>query len=339
MELNGRLWRHCAARSIVALLPAFALAQSVADVEEQRIVSERFASAEPADRAWGAFLAANYNQPAFVPQILELLKSGDWRLEITAFDALIRLHADVPETVLAPFVQTHFSAVLILMAREPRKHGDFLMSMLDLPLHDLEWEALNSVLAGAPPAGYAARLLREWTLLYTLRVYDTKLTLAAAGAPSGLCGDDGKPEPFSGFPAVGTYTLTPGISPGSVVLADAPHPVSIGRGTGGACVVPIDRDAYRLDYLRHLAGLPAEDRRTQAPASPALKWVSAAKYRRDAEAFLKDTREVVSRIRLILLARGVLTEADQDAQPQLQVGVLDQRQNRIPALPVIDWRL
>jgi hypothetical protein len=158
-------------RAVILLLlalPIWAQSQPVspADAAEQAAVAALLSSSDAGQLAWGAQLAANYQQKKFIPAIISLLDFGNRDVQASAFDALIRLNADVPEQNLARFLNDPGAVdpVIVLFARTPKAHAAFLMHALDQPLADKHWVAVNSFLASAPPPGYAARLLSDWTI-------------------------------------------------------------------------------------------------------------------------------------------------------------------------------
>ena len=117
------------------------------------------------------------------PAILPLLKSSDVDVQLAAIDALIRLDADMSEDDLSAFLKTtnQIDPLLIILARDSKKHGDLLMRLLDRQLNDTDWIAVNSILSTAPPPGFAARLLREWTLHPSVQTYDTFISAGDGG--------------------------------------------------------------------------------------------------------------------------------------------------------------
>jgi hypothetical protein len=163
------------------------------------LAQDQPASADPRDLAWGAYLAANDQQKNLIPSILPLLRHEDSAVRLAAIDAPIRLDADVPEQDLAPLLRGYWlDSALIFVSRDPRRHADLLMRLLDGPLRDQQWVAITSILYAVAPPGYAARLYKDWTLQYTIQVWDTP-----SGYIEGCCsgwGGGGILVDAAGFP-------------------------------------------------------------------------------------------------------------------------------------------
>jgi hypothetical protein len=310
-----------------------------ADAIEKAVVTQLLATNDPRQLAWGAYLAGNYQQKSAIPAIILLLRFANADVQLAAIDALIRLDADVSEEDLSAFLKTNqVDPVLVLLARDPKKHGDFLMRMLDRQLDDTDWVAVNSILSMAPPPGFAARLLREWTLHFHIQVWDN----FGSGSDGG-CGwvEDGVSGGRPGYPPMFSDIIQESLSSGDTVLATGPHPVSYRRKDSasrhGLC---ISKDPYRRDYLTYLAGFNRYDKEVQALNSGAsVRWVDVAKYQADAEAVLNTIRAAVSYLRKGLIEHGLLTAEESAGEPKLEVVVTDLRQNHHEPLPVIDWRL
>jgi hypothetical protein len=299
--------------------------KSPADAIENTIVTQLLSSREPSQLAWGAHLAANYQQTSAIPAIIPLLRSSDSSVQLTAVDALIRLGGDIPDEDLTAFLSTNRPGpVLVILARDPKKHSDFLMRILD-QLNNSDWVAANGILSTAPPPGYAARLLRDWSLHVNVKVWDNSIGFADGGCAwldfRRVQGDR------QGFPPLFLYVIQEGATSGGTVIATGPHPVSYVRQEmpprGGPCV---DRDAHRLDYLKSLAGVSQDSTRARLPdVGQGFRWVDATKYRADADALLTGVRTAVSFICTALLDRGLLTAEEATAWPMLEVVVTDQR--------------
>src|SRR5436305_882051 len=135
---------------------------SPADRLEQGIVAEKLSAKDPSQVAWGAYLAANYQQKKFIPEIIQLLAAENNFVRRAAIDSLIRLDAALPENTLTTLIKDYLEPVLILVSTHADRYSEFLLRLLDKPMPDWDWVAVNSILAAAPPPGYAARLLKDW---------------------------------------------------------------------------------------------------------------------------------------------------------------------------------
>jgi len=304
------------------------------DAVERKAVLERIFSPQASQQAWGAYLAANYQQRDFIPQIAELLKSTNVNVRLVAMDALIRLQANVPEEILQRVEVDGFDPILILLSRDVNGHAAYLMSLLDRPLPDLDWIATNSLLTSAPPKGFAGRLLKEWNLKLEILVQDSGAGIG--GSYGSGCGDVADIA-AAGFPPVVRYTLVTDARPGDTMMVGGVHPVYYRNRDLGSCGRTIERDQYRLDYLMSLEQVSRDDPEFELPRMPAFKWVDEARLRSDAAGYLSDVRAVLTRIKDRLMERGVLSADESALGPKVEVHLLDVRQNQSVFLPIIDW--
>jgi hypothetical protein len=311
--------------------------------------AQLLSSGEPSQLAWGAYLAANAQDKSLIPAILPLLRSRNSGVQLAAIDALIRLDADVPEEDLAVYLDSNPpDPVLVLLARDPKKHGDFLLRMLDRPLSETAWMAVNGILLMAPPPGYAARLVRDWTLQYNVEVWDWDSrqyppAIPLDGGPcSWGCSTYHAPNTPEGFPPQSICVISQGPWSRASPLVAGPHPLvyqiftTAGYGPGLDRYLTVrDRDRSTEDYLRAVlsagpvADLPGRERN--------LWW--STRYRTDAENFMGQIRRGVAAYRKELVDRGLLTAAEAAAGPKLEVVVTDHRPVPRDPLPVINWRL
>jgi hypothetical protein len=326
---------------LILCFPVGALPQPVspANTAEQATVAALLSSSDPAQLAWGAELAANYQQKTFVPAIISLLDFGNADVQLCAFDALIRLNADVTEKTLARFLSNPdaLEPIIVLLARDPKAHAAFLMRALDQPLSDRHWVDVNSFLAATPPPSYTARLLRDWTIKDAVLVREDG---PGSGADVGYaCGGVlGPPRP--GFPVIPRYNIYEGPHPGATLIASGPHSIFYMRENGtGDCRVGVPRDRYRLDYLRYMARIDAQSPEGRRPSAPVIRWAGPEDYVSKASAYLTSLRVFVTNLRSQLVHAGVLTESDSLNGPSLEIEVQDRRDDRTIPLPIIDWHL
>ena len=302
-------------------------------------IVQLLSSTEPSQLAWGSYHAANSQQRSAIPAIIPLLRSSNALVQLAAIDALIRLDATVPDEDLAFFLLSNRAApVIVLLASDPKTHGDFLLRLLGHASNP-EWVAVNSILLTAPPPGYTARLLREWTLQFNLNVWDKPFR--AEGCCCGWFTYPPFRSPSSGFPPIYQYVVEEGTPSGSFVIAAGVHPVAYARQESvprsGPCV---PKDAYRLDYLKVLARVGPDNTAGQLPdVSRGFQWIGAAKYEADSQALLTGIRSAVAFIRRALVERGLLTAEEASLGPTLKVQVIDHRTEHHDPLPAIDWRL
>ncbi len=323
-------------------LPVWAQPQhlSPANTAEQAMVSTLLNSSDLGQLAWGAQLAANYQQKKFIPAIIPLLNFLDSDVQLSAFDALIRLDADVPEQSLTNFLNDRdtLEPAIVLLAHDPKAHAAFLMSALDQSLSNEHWVAVNSFLATAPPPGYASRLLREWTIKATVTVSENEFGMGGMNS-SATCGDTAvsfRP----GFPPIPHYNIYGGLHPGATLIAAGPHPISYKRERSpNHCRASLDRDGYRLDYLRYMAHIDPQSSQGQLPYAPLISWVGPEDDRSQASAYLVSLCFFVTNLRSRLTQAGVLAASETPLGPTLEIEVRDERADRSVPLPAIDWQL
>jgi hypothetical protein len=94
---------------------------SPANTAEPATVSALLSSSDLVQLAWGAQLAANYQQKKFIP----LFNFLDADLQLSAFDPLIRLDAGVPEQSPANFLNDRdtLEPIIVPLARDPNAHA------------------------------------------------------------------------------------------------------------------------------------------------------------------------------------------------------------------------
>jgi hypothetical protein len=315
------------------LIAAAALAQPQVNYrereQERQAIEQRFASSDPVDLAWGATLAANYGHSEFVPSIIVLLSSQDRWVPYYAFDALIRLNADVPEDRLLPYAHRFPQQILILLARDLERHRAALMAWLRDAQNDLEWVALNSVLMGRFTSAHAKLLWTQWTLHVDLQVNDPNRWSMDGGGFG--CADGVLPIAPSGFPQVPYYFVEETLRPTGSLLAGGPHPLSYSSVRRTCKETGFSRDTYRLDYLRAMANY-----RTSLPSS-SVSFHSQEQYRRDAEQFLVSVKRFTADLQSTLVDRGLLDKAE--PQAKLEIVVQDMRSDRTIPLPEIEGLL
>ena len=308
--------------------------------DTERKILDQLDSNDYAELAWGAYSAGEEGLTQLTPKIVPLLGLRDPRLQAVAIDALIRLRADVPEQSLVELVETgQLDPVLILLSRNPERHTDFLMRLLDGPLTGLQWVAVNNLLSAEPPPGFAAKLLREWKIKYTLTVHE-KSPYASLGEGSGFgsMGVRGKTDSFPGFPPIFVDTIHQSFETGDSVLVQEPFPLYFRRGqTYTSDSADVNRDALRPGYVRYLARAAKDDPAVRLPSKPQFEWVDSDKYRSDAAGLLEAIRRPVKVIVDRLIALGLLTDSDAGSGPKLDVRVYDARGSHAVPLPMIDW--
>jgi hypothetical protein len=323
-----------------ALLISATARPALSQASERKIL-DQLESPDYGDRAWGAYRAGEEGLAQFIPKIVPLLSLSDPRLQAVAFDALIRLRADIPKLPPIEIMEARqLDPLLILLSLHPERHTGLLMRLLDRPLTGTQWTAVNSLLCAAPPPGFAGRLLGQWKMTFTVTVQgkaphterfhrDGAIVLGPVRGPA-----------FVGFPPIFSYAIHRFIESGDNVLVKEPVPVYFGRGqTYIFDNSDVDRATVSFDYLRYLAGVAKDDPGVQLPSDPKFEWVDDEKYRSDTAVLLEAIRKPVSVILQRLRDRGLLTAAETRLGPRIEVTVYDARDTHLTALPKVDWRL
>lgn len=315
---------------------------SPAEAAESKTVSELLASQEPAQLAWGAYLAGNYRLTAFSGDLLRLATASDWRVRMAATDSLIRLNVEVPEDILTKMADVRLDEVLIVIARRPDQYSQLVQQLLTRKLENHFWVVLNSILAAKPPAGFAALLLREWTIRLIVGVYDPNSGGAGVGGGGGGV-VDGVSFAQPGFPPLEAYYVLENPRPGDVLLANGPHRVGYRKQAEHTRSGPtVGRDDYRRDYLMYLALLSPSDasRMSMQWANADVEWKGTTAYRADTLEILRKVRGQLEYLKNQLTERKLLTAAGGERiNPALEVRVVDHRERKVPPLPEVQWTL
>jgi hypothetical protein len=234
-------------------------------------------------------LAANYRLPEFSDDLLKLTTADDSIVRLAAIDALVRLDVNVPEQVLAQI--SDLDATYIFLARHPDQYENLIRDLLGRKLPDHQWVALNSILLAKPPAGFAAALLRDWSVSLKLTVTEPGRGAGVGEGGAGCVDGSGYERP--GFPPVEAYYLYENPRPGDVLLAAGPHPVGYREQKGDyRCGVKFNRDDYRKDYLWNLAGTASWNPYARLP-SQAIEWSGPEAFQAAASSLLESGRQMV----------------------------------------------
>jgi len=336
------IYRPC--QVLFSLLPLLSIARAQdsatypPEAVQKRTVQQLLASTEPGQQAWGAYLAANYQQVVSISAIIPLLRSHDVFVAAGAIDALIRLRADVPEEDLIAFADANPpSAVIVLAAREPKKHSALLIHLLDRAAFS-DWVAVDRLLLAFSPPGYAAWLWKGWRPRFEVRVGELPDVIGDL-----FCSRYGgtEVERRAGFPPTYEYLIDGQFMPGDTLLVQGAPPLGYLRKERGPRLkpCPVDYQGRRTEDLRLLAGAMRTNDALIVPRLTTFPWVDSAQYRADAEGLRKRIRSMVEAIRNGLITRGRLTGSEASVLPEIDVKEIDLRPDRTIALPAIGWRL
>jgi len=279
--------------------------------------------------AWGAYLAGQRQEARYVPLIVPLLKHKNKDVQLAAVDALIQLHADVPDAMLSSFNSDTLDGAIVLIARDPRAHTGFLLQLLDRPLRNEQWAAVHGLLAAAPPPGYSARLLREWEPEIHVKVWEKAEGIGCGG--SGILVMRPARD-RTGFPPLVVYVLSLGsVDRGAIPLVGGPLPVTYRRtGEERTAGSTLDLRDARGRILYFLAGM------SHPTWFGSFPWVGELKYREDAGSVLAQYRASLNQLRKTLLERGLLTEQESKIEPKHRLVIEDQRKDRKIPLPAVE---
>lgn len=330
--------------SIVALLAmqVTAWAQPVV-APGDKPVAELLASGDPKDQAWGAYLAGNQGLKDASRELMKLAFSEDWRVRMAALDSLIRLEITIPADALEKLATRRLDEPLIFIARNlhaerPEEYGAVIESLFAKPdISDHYWVALNSILLTKPPAGFAARLLREWTIHTTLLVDDTGS--AWFGTPGlGAAAGDGTRFSEWGFPPLFMYFVFENPDSRDTLIAGGSHPVGYHRQVSSSqTYYQRDRNEYRKDYLLELSRTGGDPRPLRR--SHAVKWSGVQAYRKSVRETITGIRQAVEKMKARLTDAGLLTSSEAPAFPSAEIRVIDERSRKVPTLRSIKWQL
>lgn len=302
-------------------------------------------SADPKDVAWGAFTAGQFHVVSAVPLITSALTrplGGDRvareAAELTLLDALIQLDAQVPVTVLQPFIARWPVPTSVLLANSTGDRDAVLLPLVS-STDGFFWQGIANLLLVTRPPGFAARLLTGLRL--TLVVHVTNDANLGFGVGGGFSSEHSLDAAFAaGFPPLADYRYAVARA-GATVQSVGPRTIyyerrldtrpTFSRFNYANPAGPSNTD--RVDYLNALI---REGRALEERTQPTVVWRGAAALRRA----VADHRErVESRYQIAigsLVARGLLSEADsRSLVPEIIVRVEDHRDDKSQPLPAM----
>ncbi len=286
----------------------------------------------PTVLAWTAHLAAERGQPELIPQIIPLLRHPHPDVQLAAADALIRMNADVPSSDLVGVrIDGSLDPVIVLLAKSPQQHAQLLMELIDQAQDDTQWAAINSILANAPPGGFAARLLHDWKLQILIELWDGPIGIGCRSS-----GSFRKPPPErdrEGFPHKWVNVLSQGGSnSGTITITEEPFSVRYSRTKVARQIEGLtSHNESRKMYLQQLAhyGLPN--------TGVTFKWKSPENFLADAENLRALVTRCNTELRQILLSRGLLKPGEDTTGPAPEFAVTDMRHDKSTPLPKLSW--
>lgn len=307
------------------------------------------ASAEPVVLAAAARDSVAAHATELVPAITSALErltepGGDagerWACQFL-IDALIQLGARAePELLNALRSRVPATPLLVLAAREPRRHLEFLeWAACNCPDDD-EWHAANELLAEHAPERAARQALSVVRPQLWLDVMDdARLSLSENAELSIGCGRTPIPTAYRPLPRHALTRAQPGVAvEGRLTRGPAGFAVQRTLAEGAylsSCESPLDRRATSLELLRWMLDVPE---RTRWPR-PSTHWTLVLEddesFVLEAEGAIEFVREQWQVLRDALVARGWITRAEFEALAGLEVAVRDYRFDRRPSPPSV----
>jgi hypothetical protein len=253
-----------------------------------------FASEDPRDLAWAAHRAREERRTDALPALMAAVRrvcipqrrDGSFRMHAALTDALIQLDARVePRDLEALAKLRHVHAqVLVLAAREPRRHAALLERMCDLSDENQRLAAWN-LLALAAPARAAELALGAARIEIEVEVRDEGQDFEPrrGGTHTIACP---KQQPLDGYPPAVVYVLEEATDAARDVVAPGPIPILANRTgwpTGREWDDPSKHPSsdYALRLLPWLAGDPA--RKSELPSFVRIRhaWTTPDEFVRE----------------------------------------------------------
>lgn len=333
---------------------------------------EKLRSRDPAEVAWGAYLAGTERDVSAIPELIERLspardRSGDlWqRTRRHVLDALILLDARVPPALLEPLLAEDFderTMALILLSREPERNREVLLRLF-APIRR------SSISLGALVAGnllcrmkspeFVKELLPRERITLHVTATDDPDEARGRSMTDGLDQCAGRYHIVQvppGFPPEVIWNLVPTREnqDGETLLADGPLPVCRNRrawkgAEDGKPYPAILGDWYVFGFgelaplwLIDAAGLPADGPALGERLSCTLLWTDQQSWMkaagRERDAIVDDFARLLRRLR----ENGILEDAEGARPLTISVEVRDERKDRgtpLPGIPAISTSL
>jgi hypothetical protein len=315
-------------RRCLLLAACLVAAVAPAPARQEPDAAVLFASEDPRDLAWAAYLAGERRSSEYVPALVALLGAeGDdaYYVQAAALDALVQLGATAPSGVLAALHGEFPDQTIILLVRDPEAHREALLAHAAAATYDAEWLAVCNALVAIRADGIAESLLRDLTVRARVVVVSDDNVGWNVGPGGGFgigCGW-GMRVP-QGFPPHASYRLTRSPRPGAVLLASGPVAVYYTREVtpagetfdGSRSSTFEDRDARRVEYLRELLGSAGYELELDAHPSFTVVW-------RDDAALAEEVERVEAELKRTL--RAVAKRLGVQADARVEVTIEDHR--------------
>ena len=366
------MWRATVA-SFIVLATALNAQQSpaeepaallAADMQRRAAwAAEWLRSEDPKRVAWGAYLVRVDRLTDLIPQLIQKVAayrsssqvplSGQERdphdALLVVLDTLVELRATVPVEDARKLYPEFYAQAVILLVRSPEPSERALFEIFDQAKANWTWLAVGNVLRQKYAAGFAARLLSQFTQHISVAVRDAGDTRGIGPGSGSECGLFSWGRPKQGWPPVGMYQLTqlawriPWLP--NTFLVDGEAPVhywraepgsynnwSDGRGTCDDG----DRDQYRAQYLRSLMQFYLPNVDLESHREMHLTWEGEASYRRQIGVIVEEDRASFRRSVSVLQQSGRLTAVEAAVQqPRIEIVLRDYRKDQSTAVPAV----
>lgn len=210
------------------------------------VITQRLSSRDPLDAAWGAYLAGEEGSNAAQDTLLGLLQDEPLARD-AALDALARMGAHVPDTILRSAMAYDEMTAIAIALQEPAEHRDLIYNAFadrieTLPAfiedHDealAEWRAYANALAWLRDPEFAATLLGSLDASISLTVVSVghdgmglgcRCSAHMRGHSSCWGG-----YAFNALPPIGSWSIRDASDAKCVVLLPGPIDVCLARST------------------------------------------------------------------------------------------------------------
>lgn len=358
-----------AARSalVLMLLCATNLGHPQAQSQAQELTPEAHVTAEQIQRwlfaadprliAWGAYFAAQQNDPAGLALLPALLDralpvappsettdraSLDRYLEAVALlHSLISTGNTAPAATLAQLASVFPAQALILAARLPvAERTSLLLRWYDVQDQNHYGDLTRTsamLLAKAPPPGFAARLLTDTTA--HLRIAAVANGDSTGLAASGACGDSMSGAPDPTWPPMFRYELQTTrpdsrakllVQTGDLRVLSLAVPFNSGYGHCS------DQEPdFHHAVLSQMLGIPEKSMPWQISSFHTVEWVDAAHFTASVQTLVAAERATLDSTATALARKDLITPAEPAARPTLAVKIDDSRQDKSAPLPAL----
>ena len=347
------------ASSAAAQLQPRVPSDPAAIVEKQRkdsasLAGEWIHSQNARTRAWGASLVLRDRQTTLIPDLLQLAdnyltngepaslaETDDHNAMLAILDTLVQMNAAVPADTATKLYREFPAQSIILLSNVSSEAAPALLHIFETEkAYDGAWVAAGNLLAKQRTPGFANAILSDMVVHATVTVRLGQDAFGP-GAGGGFGGSYFR-EPWTGWPAIGTYSLSACGAERATVLVSGVHPAYYWRavndlyGTGGDTGCPLDKDVVRADYLATLLLSNREHLPLPSQVTHSVEWTGSTAYLAELSQFIADQQALFAEVRSRLQSAGLMAGPESESPgPVLAITITDLRQTRTPELPVL----